>query len=76
VAGLTAFSTLWIEASRALAALIPGAAATDGRLATGEPTTLIRRPPLATLACTPLPKTGTPATVWMKLRWCVPEMST
>jgi len=65
VASLALPSTSLIAAWRAVFAEMPGAAAAEGAVATGEPTTLISWPRFVTFACTPLPKNGIPPTVWM-----------
>ena len=62
---------------RAAGALSLGAWRCVGRLATGEPSTWMSRcRSWSTWALTPLPKTETPLTLWVKLRWWVPPMST
>jgi hypothetical protein len=76
VAALAERPTSLIANSRAFAADSSGFAAAVGRFATGEPSTLMSCPVSVTWAFSPLPNTGTPPTVWMKLRWWVPAMST
>ena len=77
-AGVTSNSTFLRADVIASLAVIPGVAWPE-RLEnepTGEPVTLTIWPFFVTPTLTPLPKTVTSSTTWVKLRWCVPRMST